>query len=307
MAETGGNPPVENISEDVVCTAAPTVADTNAPPEDEPILLDGAPKASEKAQEKGKRARKHPIWDDPALGVERMNAVLIQVCATDPWTLGGRHAAWKKITEEVLKHPSFAGLDIAWKTLNDTVVQWIKNFATGDYKNRFKTGTDDEKYTELEQLLTEVASQKSSADALDAEGKEAVTEEQRKKNADQAAAVSLLDASAAALQTKEAARKKGKREFKKLNDNEVQMEEEEEEQGARRAKGGRVSAGSGLSDSIRLFLEEKKEARLERKAEKEERAKERAERWALEKAEREQRMLLERQREERMLELLQRK
>ncbi|KAK3233987.1 hypothetical protein CYMTET_55748 [Cymbomonas tetramitiformis] len=78
-----------------------------------------------KAQEKGKRARKHPIWDDPALGVERMNAVLIQ----------------------------------------------------------------------------------SSADALDAEGKEAVTEEQRKKNADQAAAVSLLDARAAALQTKEAARK----------------------------------------------------------------------------------------------------
>ncbi len=79
------------------------------------------------------------------------------MCTEDPWTLGGRIAVWKKIIQVVLKHPSFEGVDMAWKTLNDTVVQWIQNFGSDVYRKRFKIGTDDEQFAQHEQLMTEVS------------------------------------------------------------------------------------------------------------------------------------------------------
>eukprot|EP00854_Cymbomonas_tetramitiformis_P006409 gene6409-7679_t len=246
------------------------------------------------------RERLHPIWDAPeGLGLERKKTSLIQINAMNPWKKGSMQKMWKDISTEVQKHPTFVGVTVpSWKTLQDTVEEWVKIFSRVDNKNKGKTGTDDEEHSTFDKLKNECQELKNSSEAETAETQQETGEEARTKKANAAGAVSLLDASAKGLKTKLDARKKGRKEFARLNDCELQMGSSSDEEETRRKK-PRVSGG--IAQSIELFVQEKAAARVAKEAAKEAvwKAKEarraaknaakeaeRKERWELEKAER---------------------
>ncbi|KAK3241136.1 hypothetical protein CYMTET_49069 [Cymbomonas tetramitiformis] len=250
------------------------------------------------------RERLHPIWDAPnGLGLSRKNILLIQCNATDPWKEGTMQKTWKDIASAIQAHAAFEGVKVpSWKTLQEAVKEWLTNFGASDNKNKGKTGTDDEEYSEYVKLMTELKELKGSTEALAADAKQDTEEEARKKKANIAAACALMDASAKGLQKRVAAKKKGRKEFAKLNDSEEQMLSSDDDEDTRKKK-PRVSGG--IASSIELFVHERAAARLakqevkdaERKAKEARRSAkdaERKERWELEKAERLLRLEIER-------------
>ncbi|KAK3238626.1 hypothetical protein CYMTET_51383 [Cymbomonas tetramitiformis] len=98
---------------------------------------------------------------------------------------------------------------------------------------------------------------KTGEDTIVAEGKADKDQDAKKKLADQAAANSLLEKSAQGLATREVARKTGKREYAKLNNNLSQLENNELSDSKTKARG---SSGS-FSASLDSFMQERKAAR----------------------------------------------
>ncbi|KAK3277975.1 hypothetical protein CYMTET_14056 [Cymbomonas tetramitiformis] len=164
-------------------------------------------------------------------------------------------------------HSAFRGIELAGRGVEDRVTLWLDSFSTEDRGNR--TGTDDEEFSSTEALLPELLELRESTNAS---AKAQATDKQealRKKKADTAGACSLLDAAAKGLATKEAARKKAKREFAKLNDNDLQMDLTGEPESSSTAKRGSANFNATLLEflgSRKGDSEKKEECRQKRLA-----------------------------------------
>ncbi|KAK3283715.1 hypothetical protein CYMTET_8608 [Cymbomonas tetramitiformis] len=240
----------------------------------EEVVLDGAAPSTGKG--KGKRNRSHPVWDSsipfegrPICDV-RKKLCLVQCNACNPWQPGKKVATWNSIATSRMKQSAFRGIELAGRGVEDRVTLWLDSFSTEDRGNRSATGTDDEEFSSTEALLTELLELR---DSTNASAKAQATDKQealRKKKADTAGACSLLDSSAKGLATKEVARnKKAKREFAKLNDNELHMDLTGEAERSSTAKRGSANFNATLLEflgSRKGDNEKKEECRQKRLA-----------------------------------------